>query len=362
MPQQNPSSRTSIARLFFLAVLGWTLSILHSLQRRGERDDQDRPRHRRADDPVRSAQARPQPQAPARDEPRVRNPLLRGCIAVGDRRRFARQLRTTARAPTRPPRRPAPRTRARRPTRALRRRRLRPRRRPPRKTPAEETPAEETPAEDPAGGTTDPVDTPDDGATDPETPGEAPETPGEAPDDGGSAAPGSGGHGSGEPRARASRTRARRARPSSPRTSTPTTTRSTASIRRPTQYEASTVWLHRTLPDPTPPAKRLAPKFAKMLRGEAKATGAGWAMIMATLRADGRDGRWPATRARVHAVGDEPRRREGQDGLAHVPRPAREDGLGRPGRGAHALQPGGRPEGARPRPRRFQEGASAGRC
>jgi outer membrane biosynthesis protein TonB len=58
----------------------------------------------------------------------------------------------------------------------------------------------------------------------------------------------------------------------------------------------STVWLHRALPDPTPPARRLAPAFARTLRAEAARAGVDWAALLGALRADGKGGRFPATK------------------------------------------------------------------
>jgi hypothetical protein len=49
----------------------------------------------------------------------------------------------------------------------------------------------------------------------------------------------------------------------------------------------ATVWLHRTLTDPTPPAKRLSPLFAKTLLREAKRERLDWALVLGTLRARG---------------------------------------------------------------------------
>ena len=64
----------------------------------------------------------------------------------------------------------------------------------------------------------------------------------------------------------------------------------------------ATVWLHRTMPDPTPPAKRLAPAFARMLRAEAKRADLHWAVLLGVLRAQGHGGRWPAARADVRGL------------------------------------------------------------
>jgi hypothetical protein len=52
----------------------------------------------------------------------------------------------------------------------------------------------------------------------------------------------------------------------------------------------ATVWLHRTLPDPTPPAKRLSPLFAKTLLREANRDRLDWALLLGTLRARGFQG------------------------------------------------------------------------
>jgi hypothetical protein len=49
----------------------------------------------------------------------------------------------------------------------------------------------------------------------------------------------------------------------------------------------ATIWLHRTLPDPTPPAKRLDSAFAKLLAEEAKSAGVEWAALLGVLRAQG---------------------------------------------------------------------------
>ncbi|MDQ3857878.1 MAG: hypothetical protein M3327_05435 [Actinomycetota bacterium] len=65
---------------------------------------------------------------------------------------------------------------------------------------------------------------------------------------------------------------------------------------------AATVWLHRTLADPTPAARRLAPAFAKNLRAESRRVGVEWALVLAVLRAEGKIGRWPADRAGIREV------------------------------------------------------------
>lgn len=65
---------------------------------------------------------------------------------------------------------------------------------------------------------------------------------------------------------------------------------------------AATIWLHRTLPDPTPPAKRLSPRFAALLLSAARAEGIRWWPILAVLRAHGHDGRAPAGQAKLERL------------------------------------------------------------
>ena len=52
----------------------------------------------------------------------------------------------------------------------------------------------------------------------------------------------------------------------------------------------ATIWLHRPLPDPTPPAKRLRQGFADMLAREARRAKVDWALVLGVLRARGFDG------------------------------------------------------------------------
>jgi hypothetical protein len=65
---------------------------------------------------------------------------------------------------------------------------------------------------------------------------------------------------------------------------------------------AATVWLHRTLPDPTPPAKRLAPGFARQLKAVAKDAQVSWSDILAVVRADGFTGHRPATKKQLRSI------------------------------------------------------------
>jgi hypothetical protein len=55
------------------------------------------------------------------------------------------------------------------------------------------------------------------------------------------------------------------------------------------------VWLHRTLPDPTPPAARLAPDFARALVRESRANHVDWALVLGVLRASGHRASRPAS-------------------------------------------------------------------
>jgi hypothetical protein len=55
------------------------------------------------------------------------------------------------------------------------------------------------------------------------------------------------------------------------------------------------VWLHRTLPDPTPPAARLAPGFARALVRTSRANHVDWALVLGVLRASGHKDSWPAS-------------------------------------------------------------------
>jgi hypothetical protein len=66
---------------------------------------------------------------------------------------------------------------------------------------------------------------------------------------------------------------------------------------------AAIIWLHVALPDPTPPARRLAPEFAQSLRATALAYGVRWSVMLAVLRADGHAGRIPADVVELDALG-----------------------------------------------------------
>jgi hypothetical protein len=67
--------------------------------------------------------------------------------------------------------------------------------------------------------------------------------------------------------------------------------------------EAATIWLNSPLPDPTPPALRLSPKFADNLRAAARGNGVDWAVMLGILRARGATGHVPADRATLSKLG-----------------------------------------------------------
>jgi len=62
---------------------------------------------------------------------------------------------------------------------------------------------------------------------------------------------------------------------------------------------APVIWLNRTLPDPTPPSRRLATPFAHRLRSVSRANHVSWALVLGVLRAQGRIGAVPANRAEL---------------------------------------------------------------
>ncbi|HYY34469.1 MAG TPA: hypothetical protein VE693_12955 [Gaiellaceae bacterium] len=59
--------------------------------------------------------------------------------------------------------------------------------------------------------------------------------------------------------------------------------------------EYGVLWFHRTLADPTPPSKRLAPAFARKLVRVSRANHVEWAFVLAVLRAEGHRARTPAS-------------------------------------------------------------------
>ena len=67
----------------------------------------------------------------------------------------------------------------------------------------------------------------------------------------------------------------------------------------------ATLWLHRALPDPTPPARRLASAYARLLRQTARRAKVDWALLHAVVRARGHDGRIPSSRAALRRLAGE---------------------------------------------------------
>jgi len=65
---------------------------------------------------------------------------------------------------------------------------------------------------------------------------------------------------------------------------------------------SAVVWLNRAMPDPTPPALRLKPRFAKHLQSVARANHVSWALMLGVLRAEGHNGAAPANFASLKAV------------------------------------------------------------
>jgi hypothetical protein len=65
---------------------------------------------------------------------------------------------------------------------------------------------------------------------------------------------------------------------------------------------AATIWLNSQLPDPTPPALRLSPKFSKNLKAAAKRAGLDWATMLGILRARGATGHTPADRGTLRKL------------------------------------------------------------
>ena len=64
----------------------------------------------------------------------------------------------------------------------------------------------------------------------------------------------------------------------------------------------ATVWLYRAAPDPTPPASRLRVGFARELVRFSRQAHVDWAFVLAVLRADGHNGRVPASRAQLRTL------------------------------------------------------------
>ena len=165
--------------------------------------------------------------------------------------------------------------------------------------PAEEAPAEETPAEETPSDPGTPAEPGEDNPAEPGDGGESPAEPGEG---GSEPAPGTppppldtpDDPDESEPAPAPAPGVGEGAQPLPPR-DLPVIDRSTRSPAH-LDPEASadgffaTIWLHRPLPDPTPPAKRLTPRFARTLAREARNARVDWALVLGVLRARGFDG------------------------------------------------------------------------
>jgi len=62
---------------------------------------------------------------------------------------------------------------------------------------------------------------------------------------------------------------------------------------------AATIWLHRLLPDPTPPSLRLSRTFAAQLVRSSREAGVDWALVLGVMRAEGGRGPLPSRPATV---------------------------------------------------------------
>ena len=69
-----------------------------------------------------------------------------------------------------------------------------------------------------------------------------------------------------------------------------------------------TFWLSRVLPDPTPPARRLDPRFARNLVAVARSQHVDWALVLGVVRAHGHRTSVPASKAELRAVASNLRR------------------------------------------------------
>src|SRR5712691_4619308 len=66
--------------------------------------------------------------------------------------------------------------------------------------------------------------------------------------------------------------------------------------------DVATIWLNAQLPDPTPAALRLSPKFASNLKATARGAGVDWAVMLGILRARGASSHAPADRGTLRKL------------------------------------------------------------
>jgi hypothetical protein len=64
----------------------------------------------------------------------------------------------------------------------------------------------------------------------------------------------------------------------------------------------ATIWLHRALPDPTPPSKRLTQRFAHNLTAASRKHRVQWSLVLGVLRARGYRGSAPATKVGLNRL------------------------------------------------------------
>lgn len=93
-----------------------------------------------------------------------------------------------------------------------------------------------------------------------------------------------------------------RRRSSAPKAAAPKAAKAPALDPETTVFPAVTVWLNRAAPDPTPPAARLKLSFARELVAYSRRAHVDWALVLATLRAEGRNDRVPAGRVELRTL------------------------------------------------------------
>jgi hypothetical protein len=75
-----------------------------------------------------------------------------------------------------------------------------------------------------------------------------------------------------------------------------------------------TFWLHRVLPDPTPPARRLNPAFARSLASVSRSQHVDWALVLGVLRAHGHRSSAPANQRQLKTLASNLRERHADRG------------------------------------------------
>ncbi len=112
-----------------------------------------------------------------------------------------------------------------------------------------------------------------------------------------------------KPAPAATKPRTRATATSAPRNRKWVTVRAQLPPARPAEVERSTdshseptIWLNRSLPDPTPPSARLTREFARSLGRAARTQGADWASVLGVLRAQGNRGSAPASPAELRRL------------------------------------------------------------